>query len=130
MARKWDELNSDCLMNVFGRLDLESRLLDIPLVCKHWHQALLNPFCWQKLVLPANIFRLAAHARECGKYFNVSGLIKFVVDRSKGCATTLVLPESTTKLEDPIYVAVFSFPDMYVFRFPVILKYYFADVLL
>lgn len=105
-ARKWENLNSDCLVNVFGRLDLEMLLLEIPLVCKQWHQALLNPLCWQKLVFPVNISqsKLAYHAFRCEGSFNISGLIKFVVDRSNGCATTLVLPQRTTK-ENLIYVS-------------------------
>lgn len=48
--RKWENFSSDCLVNIFKRLDLEMLLLDVPLVCKNWYQALLDPLCWQKIV--------------------------------------------------------------------------------
>lgn len=104
--RKWENLNSDCLVNVFGRLDLETMLLDVPLICKQWYQALVNPLCWPTLVFPVDInrSRLANHSLQSGGSFYISRLIKFVVDRSKGSATTLVLPVDAT-VEDLIYVS-------------------------
>nr|CAN63346.1 hypothetical protein VITISV_012622 [Vitis vinifera] len=35
-GRKWEELNMDCLVNVFQRVGMESLLLDVPFVCKSW----------------------------------------------------------------------------------------------
>ncbi|XP_052188770.1 uncharacterized protein LOC127799089 [Diospyros lotus] len=46
---KWEELNTDCLVNVFGRLGLGSLLLDVPFLCKSWYQATKNPPCWRRL---------------------------------------------------------------------------------
>lgn len=103
--REWENLNSDCLVNIFGRLDLESVLLDVPLVCKKWHEHLLNPLCWQIIVFPVDISRsrLALALDDRGS-LNISGLIKFAVGRSQGCCTKLVLPNGTT-LADLIYVS-------------------------
>ncbi|KAK1404201.1 hypothetical protein POM88_003806 [Heracleum sosnowskyi] len=103
--RKWENLNSDCLVNVFGRLDLETRLLDIVLVCKKWKEVLLNPLCWQIIDFPDDISqsRLAVASDARGSP-NISGLINFVVGRSQGCCSKLVLPNGTT-IADLIYVS-------------------------
>ncbi|KAK1372368.1 hypothetical protein POM88_028561 [Heracleum sosnowskyi] len=92
--RKWENLSSDFLVNIFKRLDLEILLSDVPIVCKNWYQALLDPLCWQKLVFPpaGNDSRLAI-ALEDGE--NVPTLIKFVLGRSQEHATTIVLPAFT-----------------------------------
>ncbi|CAL5357477.1 unnamed protein product [Camellia sinensis] len=45
-GRKWEELNMDCLVNVPGRVGIESLLLDIPFVCKSWSKAALSSLCW------------------------------------------------------------------------------------
>ncbi|KAL7219853.1 hypothetical protein ACSBR2_012839 [Camellia fascicularis] len=52
-GRKWEEMNMDCLVNVFGRMGIESLLLDVPFVCKSWYKATLSPLCWQTLVFPS-----------------------------------------------------------------------------
>ncbi|KAK1390693.1 putative leucine-rich repeat domain, L domain-containing protein [Heracleum sosnowskyi] len=103
---KWENLNLDCVVNVFGRLDLESLVLDVPLVCKKWHQALANPLCWQKLVFPVDISQspLAVEFDASGRSLNISQLIKFVVDRSQGFCNKIVLPVGTT-IADLLYVS-------------------------
>ena len=45
-GRKWEELNMDCLVNVFQRVGMESLLLDVSFVCKSWYKASLDPKCW------------------------------------------------------------------------------------
>ncbi|KAL8101821.1 hypothetical protein AgCh_033642 [Apium graveolens] len=98
--RKWENLNYDCLVNVLKRVDLETKLFDVPLVCKHWYYTLLNLLCWQKLVFPFNYeeSRLTT-ALEDEK--NVARLMKFVVNRSLGRATTFLAPIFAT-IEDVI----------------------------
>ncbi|XP_074348513.1 uncharacterized protein LOC141687212 [Apium graveolens] len=100
--RKWENLNYDCLVNVLKRVDLETKLFDVPLVCKHWYYTLLNLLCWQKLVFPFNYeeSRLTT-ALEDEK--NVARLMKFVVNRSLGRATTFLAPIFAT-IEDVMYV--------------------------
>ncbi|XP_057484887.1 uncharacterized protein LOC130770956 isoform X5 [Actinidia eriantha] len=48
---KWEELDMDCLVNIFGRLGLESLVLDVLFVCKSWCPAL------RTLVLPSNVLQ-------------------------------------------------------------------------
>nr|CAN65996.1 hypothetical protein VITISV_007693 [Vitis vinifera] len=53
--RKWEELNMDILVNVFGRVGMESLLLDVPFVCKPWYKASREPQCWGHLIFPEYI---------------------------------------------------------------------------
>ncbi|XP_028119700.1 F-box protein FBW2-like [Camellia sinensis] len=48
-GRKWKDLSADCLVNVFGRVGIESLLSDVPFVCKSWLNATLSSLCWQEL---------------------------------------------------------------------------------
>lgn len=103
--RKWEDMPTDCLVNIFGRVQLESRLLDIPLVCKPWHRAVHNPLCWQRLVFPEHtpLFRrfngLFAYTR---KSRNIK-LIPIVVNLSQGCATSCLIPAYCSR-EELVYV--------------------------
>ena len=100
--RRWEELNQDCLVEVLRKLDIESLLTNIPLVCKSWYKASLDPKCWKCL----NFHELASSPYLRPPYdspffddFNIlngnndlaNAFIKFVVDRSQRCATTLVI---------------------------------------
>lgn len=85
--RRWEEMPTDCLVNIFGRLPIESRLLDVSLVCKPWLQAVRNPFFWQKLIFQEY------HSR----------LVHFVISLSQRCATSLALPE-VCSIEELAYV--------------------------
>ncbi|KAL6315253.1 hypothetical protein AAG906_000332 [Vitis piasezkii] len=91
--RKWDELNMDCLANVFQKVGMLSLLFDVPFVCKSWYKASLNPMCWQHLVFPD------INPSDMGRQIPVrlliqsTSVVKLVVNRSSGCATTLALPK-------------------------------------
>ncbi|KAL7177290.1 hypothetical protein ACSBR2_030609 [Camellia fascicularis] len=39
----------DCLVNVLGRVGIESLLIDVPFVCKSWYKATESPLCWRQL---------------------------------------------------------------------------------
>ncbi|KAL1806052.1 hypothetical protein ACET3Z_029120 [Daucus carota] len=78
--RRWEEMPSDCLVDIFGRLDSQSKLLHIPAVCKTWNQAVDNPLCWQQLDF--NDFILCACPNQ---------LMETVVNLSQGCVTSLTL---------------------------------------
>ncbi|CAL5436916.1 unnamed protein product [Camellia sinensis] len=82
-GRKWEELNMDCLVNVLGRVGIESLLLDIPFVCKSWSKAALKNFC-------------------------AISMMKFVVDRSDRCATYLSLPNRSLTDEALIYEIIYQ----------------------
>lgn len=105
--RKWEQLNKDILVLVFQRVGMESLLLDIPFVCKPWYKASREPRCWQHLIFPnfesddtieeedspckGFVERLAIMTPH-QENFPVTKFIKFIVDRSCGCATTIKLP--------------------------------------
>lgn len=98
-GRKWEELNRDCLVNVFQKVGMESMLLDVPLVCKSWHKASLDPKCWEFLIFPEyiepdDIWGRGPFAERfmLEFQFSVTAFIKFVIDRSCGHATALSLP--------------------------------------
>ncbi|XP_074347672.1 F-box/LRR-repeat protein At3g48880-like [Apium graveolens] len=107
--RKWENMSSDCLVNIFKRLDLDMLLHDVPFVCKNWYQALLdNPLCWQNLVFPRNASESGNYQSRFARFLqfggaNVSAALDFVLNRSRGLATTVVLP-SFTNIEDVLYV--------------------------
>ncbi|XP_022764557.1 putative F-box/LRR-repeat protein 23 [Durio zibethinus] len=104
--RNWKDMETDCLINVLGRVGMESLLLYVPFVCKSWHRASLNPMCWKTLIFPKikdDRFDLDYTFRERLmdtyqiKKFSVTAFIKSIVDRSHGNATTLFLPEGCSE---------------------------------
>ncbi|XP_034199569.1 F-box/LRR-repeat protein At3g48880-like [Prunus dulcis] len=106
--RRWEDLNIDCMVNILGRVGMESLLLDVPFVCKSWYRASLNPSCWERLIFPdikSSYLELAenwvdypllqrfVHQYQIDEsHFSTTAFIKFVVNRSKGHATALRLP--------------------------------------
>uniref|UniRef100_A0A6N2LHR7 F-box domain-containing protein n=1 Tax=Salix viminalis TaxID=40686 RepID=A0A6N2LHR7_SALVM len=107
MERKWEDLEFDCLVNVLGRVGMESLLLHVPFVCKSWYEASLNPSCWKHLVFPQDLhtnwdvedvtlidkFEAYYEIRTCSE----DAFIKFVVGRSHGSCTDLSLPSDCSK---------------------------------
>ena len=91
--RKWEEMPADCLVNILGRLDIESKLLHIPAVCKSWYQAVHNPLCWQQLDF-----------KDLTLGSDRTLLMKTVVKLSQGCVTSLVLWDKFTT-KDIIYLS-------------------------
>lgn len=112
--RRWDQLDFACLVNIFGKVGrggMESLLLDVPFVCKSWHKASLDPNCWESLIFPI-IFtsfydskvetedwtsdpflkRFVREYRINKRRFSITSFMKFMVNRSKGCATEIRLP--------------------------------------
>ncbi|KAF5942007.1 hypothetical protein HYC85_019649 [Camellia sinensis] len=119
-GRKWEELNMDCLVNVHGRVGIESLLLDIPFVCKSWFKATLSSLCWRRL----NFFEVSTapliYQYEV-KFCSIS-MMKFVVNRSDRCATYLSLPNRSLTDEALIYVAD-GCPNLRTFVLPYGLPY-------
>ncbi|PRQ38499.1 putative F-box domain-containing protein [Rosa chinensis] len=109
---KWENLNKDCLENVFGRVGMKSLLLDVPFVCRSWHAATLDPSCWQSIDIPDIVtdrYSFDPLEMESWKFYpflkrfvqeyridetnlSVTAFIKFVIDRSKGRPTFVRLP--------------------------------------
>ncbi|KAL7176451.1 hypothetical protein ACSBR2_029896 [Camellia fascicularis] len=103
----------DCLVNMFGRVRIESLLLDVPFMCKPWYKATPSPLCWGKLDFSKisldswsydeSISRLLDTYQLHDK-LSVTAFIKFVVKRSARSATFLSLPDCCTE-EALLYVA-------------------------
>ncbi|KAM7488837.1 hypothetical protein LguiB_026321 [Lonicera macranthoides] len=101
IIQQWEDLSMDCLVNVFGRLGLESLVLDVPFVCKSWYNATLSPLCWQNLDFSTISFfgsfeprfekRIRAELQVNGK-INLNAFVKFLLLRRGGFATRIVFP--------------------------------------
>ena len=88
----------DCLVKVFQKMGMEELLLDVPVVCKSWYEATLNPKCWQNLIFQENFFAFRDRVRkEYQKEVSITAFIKSMVNRSSRCATTLMLPHCCTE---------------------------------
>lgn len=110
--RIWGDLNMDCLVKIFGRVGMESLLLDIPFVCKSWYKASLDSSCWQCLIFPdftadqavslglePNTLcqRFVSEYRIDKSRFSSTTFVKFVVNRSRGKATSITIPAYCTR---------------------------------
>ncbi|XP_004305072.1 PREDICTED: uncharacterized protein LOC101295643 [Fragaria vesca subsp. vesca] len=98
---------------------MESLLLALPFVCKSWHAASLNPLCWEILHFPefepyplfTTVDDTNVEPKSFGPFYNkfvedykmdrtrfsITGFVKLVVDRSKGKAVELKLPQFCTE---------------------------------
>ncbi|KAK9913224.1 hypothetical protein M0R45_037047 [Rubus argutus] len=120
--RRWEDLPSDCLINIFEKVGTESLLVSVPFVCKSWCGSARKPSCWKRLILPDDVpgtdsfdingttdavdiedqvSRFKYFMRErCARAFNVdlvgyfftARFFKFVIDRSGGDVKFLKLP--------------------------------------
>ncbi|KAF9601057.1 hypothetical protein IFM89_015983, partial [Coptis chinensis] len=108
-VRKWEDMNIDCLTNVFGRVGWEALTLHLPLVCKSWYKVSLYPQFWKNLdfkslrpdyivstkcivdenvLLPEDIMDpLSIETRDLDLL-----IVKVAISRSCGMATKLVVP--------------------------------------
>ncbi|KAL5702392.1 hypothetical protein ACHQM5_027617 [Ranunculus cassubicifolius] len=48
-SRKWEDLNTDILIQVFEKVDTQTLITGIQFVCKLWFRASSNPQCWKNL---------------------------------------------------------------------------------
>ncbi|KAF5205529.1 F-box/LRR-repeat protein [Thalictrum thalictroides] len=101
-VRKWEDLNIDCLLNIFERVGLNPLIFDLPFVCKSWYKASRDPYCWKILDFTCISFE----QRYFESIIFVNGqppadddarwclftkfVIKFAADHSCGIATTVV----------------------------------------
>ncbi|XP_050383538.1 F-box/LRR-repeat protein At3g48880-like [Argentina anserina] len=112
--RRWEDLDVDCLANVFAKVGMESLLLSLSFVCKSWYAVSHNPLCWKVLSFPdfepyplfASVHEIDFETLKFGPFydkfvneynvnrtrFTITGFIKLVVSRSNGKATYLKLP--------------------------------------
>ncbi|KAF5205525.1 F-box/LRR-repeat protein [Thalictrum thalictroides] len=93
-VRKWEDLHTDCLVKIFATVDIESLIVHLPLVCKSWYKASLDPLCWKFLDFEylhlATSFKKLFHTQDlCAKK-----AIKYAVKSSCGIATEVAFPPS------------------------------------
>ncbi|KAM5560697.1 hypothetical protein ABKV19_021722 [Rosa sericea] len=120
-SRRWEELDRECLANVFAKVGMDSLLLALPFVCKSWYDASHNPLCWKFLHFPefepyplftaVPVADANVEPKSFGPFYNkfvedyqidssrfsITGFIKLVVNRSKGKALELKLPQFCTE---------------------------------
>ncbi|KAF5181906.1 F-box/LRR-repeat protein [Thalictrum thalictroides] len=97
VGRKWEDLNIDCLVKVFERVGVKSLVSSVPLVCKPWYKASLDPQCWKDLdfqdVYPATS---TTSSRVQPTTSPLTKLIKLSVLHSRGTAVRVVFHEDCT----------------------------------
>ncbi|KAL6971006.1 hypothetical protein U1Q18_030687, partial [Sarracenia purpurea var. burkii] len=100
---KWEDLNVDYLVNIFGRLEMEYLVFDVPFVCKSWHKATHNPQCWRHLdffeILPNYLFDDISFS---SRFLNIYGVID--PDSAFGFMKSIVQRVSYLLLTNPIHL--------------------------
>ncbi|PKA61967.1 F-box/LRR-repeat protein [Apostasia shenzhenica] len=97
-GRRWEDLAYDCLVVVFSKLGLDDLAAGVPLVCKSWHGAAMDPQCWTTLDFEKLDFTsMSAFAArfKCEfhvKGFSFSSFFKLAVARSHGSASKIAIP--------------------------------------
>lgn len=109
MERKWEELEMDCLVNVFQKIDIEDLTLGVPFVCKSWYNAFLNPLSWKSINLSKPTFDphgFEARFNHAYRIHNssISGLIKFALNHGRNSVVELLLG-GICKLDDLTYAS-------------------------
>ncbi|WOK99005.1 hypothetical protein Cni_G07717 [Canna indica] len=113
-ARPWDEMQADCLINIFRRLGLDDLSVAVPFVCKYWWRASLDPGCWRRLdfrsldFMPWSHFCRSFTSRYHLKTLSFSRFMRFAVDRSRGAAEELAFPLifAAPSIQDLSYVSI------------------------
>ncbi|KAF3333691.1 F-box/LRR-repeat protein [Carex littledalei] len=97
--RRWEEINTDCLVNIFRRLGLEDLTLAVPFVCQSWYRATLDPTCWRVLkfrrldFMPwSNLSKEFSNRYGLNGRFSFSCFLKLCVARSHGEAIEVEFP--------------------------------------
>lgn len=98
-GRKWEDLEMECLSNVFDRVGMESLVLDVPLVCNSWYKATLNPKYWQTLIFPYDLSESRLIPKNKSRPSSPKELFKFVLNRSQKCASLVIFPKHCTQVQ-------------------------------
>ncbi|KAG0466131.1 hypothetical protein HPP92_017711 [Vanilla planifolia] len=110
-GRKWEELEMECLSNIFSRLALDDLTMAVPFVCRSWFTAASNPNAWRVLnfrlldFMPWSSFAKRFAAQYLVSRFSFSGFLKLAVRHSHGVATELMLPRHLTSMEDLVFAS-------------------------
>ncbi|KAG0467822.1 hypothetical protein HPP92_017150 [Vanilla planifolia] len=110
-GRKWEDLEMECLSNIFSRLALDDLTMAVPFVCRSWFAAASNPNAWRVLnfrlldFMPWSGFAKRFAAQYLVSRFSFSGFLKLAVRHSHGVATELMLPRHLTSMEDLVFAS-------------------------
>ncbi|TVU02240.1 hypothetical protein EJB05_52265 [Eragrostis curvula] len=97
----WADMETDCLVHVFRRLDLEDLAAAAPLVCRGWRRAAADPSLWRALDLrrdhvarfmPWGALAAAFKRRYGVSRFAFAGFLRLCVSRAAGSADDVALP--------------------------------------
>ncbi|RWW14279.1 hypothetical protein BHE74_00013256, partial [Ensete ventricosum] len=97
-GKRWEEMEEDCLVNIFRRLSLVDLTVAAPLVCRSWRKASLDPLCWSVLdfrgmdFMPWSDLCKSLAAWLSVRRPSFTGLLKLAAARSKGAARELRFP--------------------------------------
>ncbi|XP_018681733.2 F-box protein FBW2-like isoform X1 [Musa acuminata AAA Group] len=124
-GRRWEDMQVDCLVNIFRRLGLDDLTVSVPFVCTCWWRASLDPVCWRVLNLRSLDFRTwSQFSRSFGsryrlKTLSFSAFLRLVVHRSHGSASELIFPLSSgASVHDLAYVSINSCPGLRTLALP------------
>ncbi|XP_042465918.1 F-box/LRR-repeat protein At3g48880-like [Zingiber officinale] len=114
LDRHWDEMQADCLINIFRRLALGDLAVAVPFVCKSWYRASLDPSCWCRLnfrsfdFTPWSPFSCAFALRyHLHSPLSFSAFLCFSLHRSRGVVDQLTFPlSSAVSIHNLAYASV------------------------
>lgn len=93
--RTWEEMQIDCLVNIFSRLSLVDLTTAIPFVCKSWNQASVDPLCSR--ILDFRYIEFDPSSPLASRFgfelsvprFSFSGFLKLSLARARGAVSDL-----------------------------------------
>ncbi|WOL17439.1 F-box/LRR-repeat protein [Canna indica] len=116
--RRWEDLETDCLVKVFERLGVEDLAAGASLVCRSWRRASLSPECWKILdfqridFMPwgsfASRFKNQMKAASPLPRLSFRSFLEFAVRRSQRSAVELAFPSGCmgmANIDDVVHIA-------------------------
>ncbi|THU74917.1 hypothetical protein C4D60_Mb04t38450 [Musa balbisiana] len=109
--RQWENLPTNCLVDIFQKLSLHDLTLGVPFVCKSWYEASLDPSCWKILDFRTIDPRPGSEFTEKFKHeyrldrYQFRGFLNFLIRRSCKLAILLIHPPSQRiPINDLVYI--------------------------
>ncbi|KAH0468727.1 hypothetical protein IEQ34_001959 [Dendrobium chrysotoxum] len=92
---RWEGMQMDCLVSIFSKLGLDDLTTAVPLVCKSWNQASVDPLCYRILDFrhldfnPSSPFASRFAFEFSVPRFSFSDFLKLAMARARGAAVDL-----------------------------------------
>ncbi|KAK8952703.1 F-box protein SKIP1 [Platanthera guangdongensis] len=103
---RWEEMQMDCLVNIFSRLGLDDLTAAVPFVCRSWYQASGDPLGLRTLDFRHLDFNPSSpFAERISPQFSFSGFLKLVLARARGASFDLSFPSSVSPSNEDLYLA-------------------------